>query len=295
VQNTVRDNMPAVVSISDGIGFGSGVVVNEQGLILTAGHVVNGDVDEFEIFFPSGKTTIAKMLGYNLSVDAAMLQIVEPGPWPHAKLADGNTTPKIGDWVVCMGHSGGYELGRLPPVRTGRVLEYREHLLVTDAVLIGGDSGGPLFDLNGHVIGIHSSIGDSISENRHVSLATFRRDWQKMAGGTKWGALPNFASVEPEKKPSPEKPLEKGRARLGIQMEQNENAAIVETVERNSAAARVGIKPGDSVLMFDNIKIKNYRQLVELIRSKNIGDSVAIEIQRRGQTLKLQVILDEFK
>jgi serine protease Do len=285
VENCVSKNMASVVAISDGKGFGSGVVINESGLIMTAGHVVNGSPAEVEIFFPSGVTTQARIVGFNLDVDAALLQITEPGKWPYSELAENNST-QVGDWVVCLGHSGGYEVGRKPPVRTGRVLEFREHLMVTDAALIGGDSGGPLFDLNGKVVGIHSSIGDLLSENRHVQVSTFRSNWDRMAKGGRWGKL--IELVEPESQP-------KQRAKMGVEMEEIADRAIIKIVNPNSPAARVGLKPGDHVRKFENQLITNPKQLIALIREKNVGDSISLEIERRGQVLSLTIILEDLK
>ncbi|MEZ6093325.1 MAG: S1C family serine protease [Pirellulaceae bacterium] len=296
VQAVVTQVMPSVVSISDGVGFGSGVVIDEDGLILTAGHVVSGGASEFDIFFPSGQTTTAKLVGYNLDVDAAMLKITEGSKWPAAELAASGGR-RLGDWVVGLGHSGGYELGRIPPVRTGRLLEVRKHLLVTDAVLIGGDSGGPLFDLEGKVIGIHSSIGDSIAENRHVSIETFRNDWQRLFRGERWGDLPNFTTdKELEEEVSPNKvPKRSSRAKLGIKLDDNQSTAIIIGVDSGSVAERVGIKAGDVVVSFDGVKVKGKAHMFDLVSQKAVGDSVAIEISRRGQLLKLQVILDSFR
>ena len=285
VENCVSKSMASVVAISDGKGFGSGVVITETGLIMTAGHVVNGSPSEVEIFFPSGVTTKARIVGFNLDVDAALLQIIEPGKWPYAELADDKST-KIGDWVVCLGHSGGYEVGRKPPVRTGRILEYRDHLLVTDAALIGGDSGGPLFDLNGKVIGIHSSIGDLLSENRHVQVSTFRSNWERMARGDRWGKL--IELVEPESKT-------KQRARMGVEMEEIPDRAIIKVVNPNTPAARVGLKPGDLVRKFENQSITTPQQLIALIRERKVGDSVSLEIERRSQVLSLTIILEDLK
>ena len=285
IENCVSKNIASVVAISDGKGFGSGVVINESGLIMTAGHVVNGSPAEVEIFFPSGVTTQARIVGFNLDVDAALLQITESGKWPYSELADNNSA-KVGDWVVCLGHSGGYEVGRKPPVRTGRVLEFREHLLVTDAALIGGDSGGPLFDLNGKVVGIHSSIGDLLSENRHVQVGTFRSKWDRMAKGGRCGKL--IELVEPESQP-------KQRAKMGVEMEEIPDRAIIKVVNPNSPAARVGLKPGDHVRKFENQLILSPKQLVALIREKNVGDSVSLEIERRGQVLSLTIILEDLK
>ena len=108
LQNTistiVENNMPAVVAVTDGIGFGSGVVISPDGLVLTAGHVMMRD-GEYEVAFPDGRTVSARPLGRNLNIDAGMVQITEPGPWPYVELSQREPAP--GDWVVALGHSGG--------------------------------------------------------------------------------------------------------------------------------------------------------------------------------------------
>ena len=81
VQKVVDGNMESCVAISDRFGFGSGVIVNSDGLILTAGHVVSSR-QRLDVIFPSGRRVKARALGRNLSVDAGMVQITEPGPWP---------------------------------------------------------------------------------------------------------------------------------------------------------------------------------------------------------------------
>src|SRR5438067_853762 len=79
---------------------------------------------------------------------------------------------KNGDWCVCVGHPGGYKEGRTPVVRVGRVLAHNDNHLQSDCTMVGGDSGGPLFDLDGKVIGINSRIGLTIASNIHVPVDT---------------------------------------------------------------------------------------------------------------------------
>lgn len=300
VQNSIRTvvdrNLPAVISISDGAGFGSGVIVSPEGLILTAGHVVNTGASQFEIFFPGGQTATARLLGYNLNVDAAMLKLEGAGPWPFAELGQ-QTSLRRGDWVVCLGHSGGYELGRKPPVRTGRVLDFREEMIVTDAVLIGGDSGGPLFDIDGKLIGIHSSIGEVIAENRHVSIDHYRRDWDRLVQGERWGQLPDLpGDIDKQLPPEGQQPEPRlsQRAKLGVKVEQSAANAVVSEVTPGSPAERIGLKRGDVIESFGGVKVESGNQLIELVRQRHVGDSVRLQV-RRGQTLfQLEVILDQF-
>lgn len=301
VQVVVEKSMESTVAISDGVGFGSGVIVSPEGLVLTAGHVMgNGRPGtEYEIIFPSGKVARARALGKNLNLDAGMVQLIGPGPWPFVELAEADVEPS--QWVVCLGHSGGYELGRKPPVRTGRVLGKRNGQLLSDAVLIGGDSGGPLFNLEGKLVGIHSSIGDSVAENRHVPISTYRTHWNRMARGESWGQLPELARKKEKRKRTPdiaERVPDTDRvpparqAKLGVVVDKSAGAAIVESVRDFSPAKRVGIQAGDIIKTFDGRNVTGPDHLIELVRSKEIGDSVAVRVQRGGYELNFRIILD---
>lgn len=287
VQKAVSKVMESVVAVTEHGGAGSGVVVSSDGLVLTAGHVMASRSGEFEILFPSGRTARAKALGKNLNVDAGMIQIIDPGPWPYVDIS--KQTPEIGDWVVSLGHSGGYELGRKPPVRTGRILQARGHQFVTDAVLIGGDSGGPLFNLDGDLIAIHSSIGDTIAENRHVTISTFKKYWTRLRRGEQWGALPELASDEKKTKPA------MSRARMGIVVDKSKTQARINKVHPNSPASRVGIVAGDVITEFDNTRIRSSTQLIDLIKTKRPNHGYWVEVNRQNAYLfKVQVILEKF-
>ncbi len=309
VVSVVGQNMEACVAISDGVGFGSGVIVSPDGLVLTAGHVVSGGTEQFELFFPSGRTVTARLIGYNLDVDSAMLQINGGGNWPSVKLA-ADDAPVTGSWVVGLGHSGGYELGRKPPVRTGRVLELRCHLVVTDSVLIGGDSGGPLFNLAGELIGIHSSIGDVIAENRHVSMGSFRRDWSRLAAGERWGKLPELGEPDQsdqsdgsDKSDQSERHPDAGdiasdsptATELGVTVRAGGSGQLlIEQVQPGSPAARVGLKANDELLSIDGTRLDTAERFQTVTRQLKPGSSVAIEFRRNGTTLRLNVILQNF-
>jgi len=292
VQAAVDRTSPAVVSISDGGGYGSGVIVNPEGLILTAGHVVNTGVSQFDIFFSSGQTAKARLVGFNLNVDAAMLQLVGAGPWPSVELGKQSDLER-GDWVVCLGHSGGYELGRKPPVRTGRVLDFRDEMIVTDAVLIGGDSGGPLFDLEGKLIGIHSSIGEVIAENRHVSIDIYRRDWERLARGDRWGQLPDLPG-DIDKHLPPDKSAPGQRAKLGVKVDPQSAQAIATEITPGSPAERIGLKRGDVIETFGGTDVRTGAHLIELVSQRRVGESVRLQIRRGTNLFQLEVILDQF-
>ena len=277
VQAVVAKTSPACVAISDGVGVGSGVVINKSGLILTAGHVMSTD-QTYEILFPDGRLASAKPLGKNLDADSGMVQITTPGDWPTVELGT-TANLRLGDWVVSLGHSGGFELGRKPPVRTGRLVKRMPDQLVTDAVLIGGDSGGPLFDLDGKLIGIHSSIGDSIAENRHVTIESFRRDWKRLAASEVWGQLQEL------NEPGGENPTPK----MGVRVDKA--TGIVTSVAAASPAADVGIEVGDQFVEFGGERIRSGRQLIQLVKKRVVGDVVRAVIRRRENDIGLEIRL----
>jgi serine protease Do len=334
VQEVVERTTNAVVAVTDGESFGSGVVVSRDGLVLTAGHVIMSEMSEFTVLFPDGRSASAKPLGKNLDQDAGMMQITDQGDWPYVDLADGLGIRR-GEWVVALGHSGGWDLGRRPPVRVGRVLRVERDALTTDSPIIGGDSGGPLFDLEGQLIGIHSSIGESIAENRHVSIRTFLRDWDRLEAGESWGTLPGTrpprarggdrdggsgergsgrgsrrnnsdgsrnsgdsgSSGRPPGQGSdpPAAERESETAALGVEVDRSDRLAVLRDIKPNSAAARVGLRVGDVVESVNGVPVNSPADLVAMIASKRVGDRVKLLVRRGGQQLEYQIVLGQLE
>ena len=177
----------ATVGVRMGAAQGSGVIVTEDGYVLTAGHVSAKPGVDCVLVMPNGKLLKAKTLGRNGSIDSGMIKIVDEGKYPFAEMGKSGSLKK-GQWVVAIGHPGGFRSNRTPVVRLGRIIYADPSLIRTDCTLVGGDSGGPLFDLDGKVIGIHSRIGGgSITENVHVPIDTFRLTWDRLASSQNWG------------------------------------------------------------------------------------------------------------
>ena len=156
VQQVTSDCSKATVALVTKKGStGTGVIVNESGLILTAAHVIQGS-DVVMVIFEDGKVEEAKVLGANFTRDAAMAQISKSAKYPFVTLGDMGKV-KAGDFVVALGHSKGFDPRRRAPIRFGRLATGdNQRFLISECTLIGGDSGGPLFDINGKLIGIHS-------------------------------------------------------------------------------------------------------------------------------------------
>ncbi len=170
-----------------GAGFasGSGVLVSADGLILTAGHVVDKPGTPLILRLPNGRVVKGVALGVDRGMDSGMARITDPAPaggWPFARIAPADSA-KPGDWVLATGNPGGVVVGRNPPLRLGRVTIHDKERIQSDCTVVSGDSGGPLFDLSGRVVGIHSNISLSVDENRHVPVSIYRAQWQDLLAG----------------------------------------------------------------------------------------------------------------
>lgn len=149
----------------------SGVVISADGLVLSQFHVSHahhGDVLDFAkydkpgeeglVVFADGAERKANLLGASIDHDLSLLQLCEPGPYPFVEF-NADAMVNAGDWVVKLGHPGGFRQDRLAPLRLGRVLLSTHDLFVTDCPITGGDSGGPFFDLAGRLVGIVNGSG----------------------------------------------------------------------------------------------------------------------------------------
>jgi serine protease Do len=180
---------PAVVAVEVGSSSGSGVIISADGLVLTAGHVCGRPDREVSFTFPNGKKARGKTVGANLENDTGLMRITDRGSWPHAEMGDLQQVC-LGDWVLALGHPGGFDLRRSLVVRLGRIIRMDDGALQTDCTISPGDSGGPLFDMHGRVIGIHSAISTSMAENFHVAVTAFYQGWDVLVKGIKVEASP---------------------------------------------------------------------------------------------------------
>lgn len=167
-----------------GGSMGSGVIISEDGLILTAAHVLPEAGGDVVIVLNDGRQVAGKALGVNRGVDSGMARITEPGKYPIAPIADSDALWE-GDWCIAFGHGGGVQTDRPAPMRLGRILHITSSTkptrwITTDCTVISGDSGGPLFDLKGSVVGIHSNIGMSVLVNRHVPISAYHAQWDQL-------------------------------------------------------------------------------------------------------------------
>lgn len=165
--------LPALVCIEVNNGSGSGILVSEKGLIFSAAHVVDKQGTVLKIIMPDGTRLPGKTTAQNTESDAGIAEITTQLNKNLSRVERAERLPRVGDWVFALGHGGGLDRKRGPMVRLGRVVSLKNGVIQTDCKLIRGDSGGPLFNLNGELIGIHSRVGSGLEDNLHVPMKDF--------------------------------------------------------------------------------------------------------------------------
>ena len=276
--------LPATVAVQVGRANGSGVIIDADGHVLTAAHVAGRPGRTALVHLPDGRTVRGITLGLNQELDSGLIQITDEGTWPFVPLGSSKDVHE-GHWCLATGHPGGFVRDRPPVLRWGRVLRSEGSAILTDCTLVGGDSGGPLFDMNGKVIGIHSRIGKNLTVNVHVPIDPFRQSWDRLASGEVWGIL---AQEEPE--PGPEFATA-GEAWLGVVQDKQALEARVLRVAPGSPAERYGIQANDIILTIENQQVPNFRTLQQRVRGFRPGQRIDLQLDRDGTLIDLRVRL----
>ncbi len=265
---------PCVVSIRIGNAAGSGVIVSKDGYVLTAGHISGEAERRADVILPDGRRLKGKTLGSNDRDDSGMIRITDEGEWPFVELGDASKL-KEGAWCLALGHPEGFRKGRTPVLRLGRFLgrdPRNKKFLRTDCALVGGDSGGPLFDLDGKVIGIHSQIGEYMTWNLHVPVDTYRDNWDRLVKG---------------------EVRKRSRPYIGVELNEDATECRIAKVEKDSPAEKAGLKAEDVVIRFGGEPVEDLEDLLTLIAKYKPGKEVPIRVRRGAKTLDLKVIIGQ--
>ena len=274
-QRKVQSALPRALDSTIGVGSGgTGVIVSEDGLVLTAAHVSGEPGRPISCVMPDGKRVRARTLGRFDHADAGMVQLDGEGPWPFSPLGSRKSVD-AGDWCFALGHPGGFDKDRGPVLRVGKVIYARSDTIRTDCELLRGDSGGPLFNVNGEVIGINSRIGDPLDDNYHAPVDAFHKMWDFLLAGED---LPNTRDRS-------------DRGDLGVDVKTHDKGVVVTRVRENTVAVDAGILVDDVILSVDGYSIDDSADYRWAIGKNVAGATVKIEYLRGESTNELSVEL----
>lgn len=276
VQKRLPQVRPALVAIQTGGGTASGVIISSTGLILTAAHVVDKPGRDIRVVLDDGSVTTAKSLGLDQATDAALAQLKDRGkPWPSVNLSREVVKAQPGEWCFALGHPGGFDKARGAVLRVGKIVKQTANSLHTDCVLMGGDSGGPLFNIAGEVIGIHSQIWEERDHNMHVSMAPFLRSWDEMKSSLVirvWGTGSG------------------GYLGAAIDVNAAGKVEVLEVLE-GSPAQKAGLIAGDVVEALETQPVSSASQFSNAVRARAAEDEITLKVLRDNAARELRVKL----
>jgi serine protease Do len=271
VQALLARVLPAVVSLPGATG-----VLIDGGLVLTAGHVTEEAGKKVRIELHDGRAIEGVSLGLNRMTDTGLVRVTTEGDFPTCPMGR-SADLATGQWCLMLGHASGAKPGRSAPARLGRVLRVPESgYLVTDCTMQGGDSGGPLLDMEGRVIGINSRISRNLAQNMHVPIDAFHSEWDALLAGQVVGPEPTRSAFQP----------------LGLRFERATQGGrmVVREVVDESRADEAGFAAGDRILEVDGKEIDGRPAYSEALRNR-ASDQVLFRIQRGEEVLELEVEL----
>jgi serine protease Do len=265
-------------------GEGSGFVIDASGTIVTNFHVVDG-ADRVEVVFNDGTKLAAEVLGKDKEIDIAVLKVKPVAPLKPVKFGDPERL-RIGEWVLALGNPFGIGLSATSGIVSGRNRDMRtgkyDNFIQTDASINKGNSGGPLFNLAGEVVGVNTAIlsptGGSVGIGFAVPTSAFRPVVAQLLqfGSAQRGYIGVRIQDVPEE-------IAKRLAMKNVQ-----GALIAQTVDPGPAA-HAGIKKGDVVLSFDGKPVSTSRVLQRFVADAGIEREVDVLIWRDGQEIKTKV------
>lgn len=270
--------------------LGSGFVIDPSGLIVTNNHVID-EADEVTVIFHGGETLKAEILGRDVKTDLAVLKVNASKPLAFVPWGEADKT-RIGDWVLAIGNPFG-----LGGTVTAGILSARarninagpyDDFLQTDAPINRGNSGGPLFNLQGEVIGVNSAIysptGGSVGIGFAIpsTLAKPVIEQLKASGKVRRGWLGvRIQTVSDEIAES----LKLGRAR----------GAMVSGMSEGGPAAKAKLETGDVILRFNGREVTDMQRLPRIVAETAIGQTVDVVVWRKGAEKTLRVTVGELK
>ncbi|MBY5987005.1 MULTISPECIES: Do family serine endopeptidase [Roseovarius] len=264
--------------------LGSGFVISEDGYIVTNNHVIE-TADEIIIEFFSGKELTANVIGTDPKTDIALLKVDADEPLPFVSFADSDTA-RVGDWVIAMGNPLGQGFSVSAGIVSARNRELSgtyDDYIQTDAAINRGNSGGPLFNLDGQVVGVNTAIlspnGGSIGIGFSMASNVVTRvvDQLQEFGETRRGWLGvRIQDVTDD-------------VAEAMGLEKVAGALVTDVPE--GPAAEAGMESGDVIMQFDGYDVEDTRGLVRRVGNTSVGKTVRVVVFRDGKTQTLRVTL----
>ena len=275
--------------------LGSGFIIDEKGIVITNNHVIQ-DAEDIVVIVNGDQEFKAKVIGSDPLSDIAVLKLETKEKFIPVQFGDSDKA-RIGDWVIAIGNPfglGGTVTSGIISARNRSIgLSRYEDYIQTDASINSGNSGGPLFDMNGNVIGINTAIlgrsgsvgiGFSIPSNsakividQLIKFGETKRGW---LGVRIQDVTQEIADVEKLDKP---------------------RGALVASVAENSPSDKAGIKAGDIILEFNGVQINQMKELPAIVAKTKVGKNVKVKVWRNKRELIKNVLLgrletsDDFK
>ncbi|XDD49418.1 S1C family serine protease [Leptospira sp. WS92.C1] len=270
-------------------GLGSGIILNTQGYILTNEHVVRA-MDKLTVRLKTGKTYNAELIGFDPVIDLALLKIKPDTEIVPIELGDSSAV-KVGDWAIAIGAPLGYEQSLTAGIvsavgRTG-IDNSGVHYLQTDASINQGNSGGPLLDITGKVIGINRMIASQSGGSVGIGFAIPINEAK--------------AIMEELKKTGKVKRPAQAWLGVGVDYLQEEDAkklnlsggALVVQIVEGSPAEQAGIQLMDVITEISGTKVNSPEDVVAVIKKNKVGDRITVTIVHKGTVSRLSIQLTE--
>ncbi len=270
--------------------LGSGFVIDAGGHIVTNNHVIEGS-DVIEVVFSNGDTYEAKLLGRDPSTDLALLKIDAGDDLPFVPFGDSDSA-EVGDWVMAIGNPFGYGGSVSAGIISARNRQINhgayDDFIQTDVAINKGNSGGPLFNMDGEVIGVNTAIISPTGGSVGISFS-IPADLTKSVVGQ----LKEFGETR--------------RGRLGVNVQEVDQGlaksyrldkpkgAIVTRVSKDSPAQKAGLKVGDLILKVGNIDVPNEKSLYRIVAETEIGKTVDLSIVRKRKRMTVPVTIERLK
>ena len=272
------------------MSLGSGFIISEDGYIVTNNHVV-GEADEITVSLTDGEEYDAELIGRDAMLDVALLKIDAGRPLPALEFGDSDAV-RVGEWVMAIGNpfglGGSVTAGIVSALHRDINAGNYDYFIQTDASINRGNSGGPMFNLDGEVIGINTMIfspnGGNIGIGFAIPSSQAARSIKQLKefGRTKRGWIGvSIRTVTDDI-----------AASLGLN---SDEGAFIENVVPDGPADKAGIKIADIILTFDGEAIEEMRELPRVVADTAIGKKVKVRLLRNGTALVLSLTTAELQ